>query len=137
MHKLLLLKAFKKAEKDIGSVVMQRKAKHLSDYILESSGQPYGEKILCLNYKKAKKEPTQEIEFKQFVVQSLSEYLGYKDFVEFSEQNDPLNFNQANGTNDKGIWTKFLKYFKQYVMICIMILVLLFLLNDIFKEKLR
>ena len=81
MDNKLLLEAFKKAEKDIQTDKPTRLAQHLSDYILEQSGEPYGEKSLRTHYKTAKKGDP--IDLKKFVANALSVYLGYESFEDF------------------------------------------------------
>lgn len=81
MHSTLLLKAFKKAESEIHSDKPTHLAHHLSDYIQEQSGEPYGEKSLRTHYSTAKKG--EDIDLKKFVANALSEYLGYENFEAF------------------------------------------------------
>lgn len=109
MHRYLLLEAFKKAKKEKGSYTW-RQAKHISNYILDSSDQPYGEKILSINYKKAKKNPPERIELKPFVEQSLCEYLGCEDFKDFKEKYPIENTHQK----PKSIWELSIRITKKY-----------------------
>lgn len=81
MNNKLLLEAFKKAEKDIHTDKPTRLAQHLSDYIQEQSGEPYGEKSLRNHYTAAKKGDP--IDLKKFVANALSVYLGYESFENF------------------------------------------------------
>jgi hypothetical protein len=81
MYNTLLLKAFEKAESEIQSNKPTHSAQHLSDFIQEQSGEPYGEKSLRTHYSTAKKG--EDIDLKKFVANALSVYLGYNSFEDF------------------------------------------------------
>ncbi len=81
MYSQLIIKAFEKAKHDIQTDKPTRLAQHLSDYILEQSGEPYGEKSLRTHYKTAKKGDP--IDLKKFVANALSVYLGFESFEDF------------------------------------------------------
>lgn len=84
MHRALLLAAFKKAEKETGSTIISRLATHISGYILEESGEGFGERSLRDYYKAAKEDKDDRIELRPFVVKALCAYLGYATFDEFN-----------------------------------------------------
>ncbi len=90
MNSQLLLNAFEKAESDIQSSKPTHLAQHLSDYILEQSGEPYGEKSLRTHYAAAKKGDA--IDLKKFVANALSVYLGYESFEDFvkAQPSEPI-----------------------------------------------
>lgn len=81
MYSQLIIKAFEKAREKIQSDKPTRLAQHLSDYIQEQSGEPYGEKSLRNHYTAAKKGDP--IDLKKFVANALSVYLGYESFEDF------------------------------------------------------
>lgn len=84
MYRQLLLKAFEKAGKDIRSNKPTRQAQHLSDYILEDSGEPYGEK--SLRNQRAAAKAGKEVELKSYVVSALCHYVGYPHFQDFLKE---------------------------------------------------
>lgn len=96
MHNQLLLKAFKKAKKEIQSDKKTRLAKHLSDYIFKDSGEVYGEKSLRTYFTKAQNKTGEAIELKSYVAHSLSKYLGYENFPHFLKEETNL-VKEANG----------------------------------------
>jgi hypothetical protein len=87
MHRDLILKAFEKTKKDIRTNKSTHLAKHLSDYIFEESRETYGEKSLRTYYKKAINNSSENIEFKGYVKEALSKYLGYRDYQHFLKEN--------------------------------------------------
>jgi len=87
MHRQLIIKAIEKAKKELGSSKKTHAAQHLSDFILEETGEPYGEKSLRGNYNKAKGNSEENIEFKNYVANSLSKYLGYGSYNHFLSEN--------------------------------------------------
>jgi hypothetical protein len=101
MHSGILIKAFEKAGKDIGSEIINRQAKHLSMFIQEDSGEAYGEKSLINYYNRARADSFAKIEFKQYVVQSLCNFLGYTNFEEFKAKNPLLSGEKTKGKKDQ------------------------------------
>ncbi|RCW91320.1 hypothetical protein [Winogradskyella arenosi] len=89
MHKQLLIKAFEKAEEEIKTESVSPRAQLLSDFILEDSKAPYGERILRDNYNKIIHNSEEEIRLKKHVEVALSHYLGYSDYLDFIEKNKP------------------------------------------------
>ncbi|MCK0132324.1 hypothetical protein MWU59_12505 [Flavobacteriaceae bacterium F08102] len=87
MHRNLIIKAFEKAKRDIQSTKLTHLSTHLSDYIFEVSGEQYGEKSLRTYYNLATQNSSDTIEFKEYVKQSLSKFLGYKNYQEFIREN--------------------------------------------------
>lgn len=98
MHKELIIIAFEEAKNKTGSTVPIRLARHLSDFIYEDSGQTYGERSLIDKYKLAQENSRNQVEFRQYVVQSISKYLGYNSYDEFVKRND----SKKNKKNDEG-----------------------------------
>jgi len=101
MHKYLIIKAFEKAEKEVGSKKSTYLAKHLSDYIFEKSGEQYGEKSLRTYYSVAKRKSKDNVEFKHFVKQSLCKYLGYGTFEDFEVANVQLKLKKNKKFNER------------------------------------
>ncbi|SDH29637.1 hypothetical protein [Winogradskyella thalassocola] len=87
MHKKLLIKAFEKAEEEISSDKVFPRAQLLSDFIVNDSKEPYGEKILSLKYKSALNGSKETIRLKKHAEDALSHYLGYDDYLEFTQKN--------------------------------------------------
>lgn len=83
MHNQLLLKTFEKAAHDLKTNKPTQLAQHLSDYIREHSGEPYGEKSLRNHYTAVKKGDP--IKLKKYVANALSSYLGFKNYETFVE----------------------------------------------------
>lgn len=81
MYNNLIIKAFEKAKEEIHSDKPTHLAQHLSDFIQEQSGEPYGEKSLRNQFTAAKKGDP--IDLKKFVAHALSVYLGYESFEGF------------------------------------------------------
>lgn len=105
MHRNLLHKAFNKAKKDLGSDRITHLSQHLSDYIIEDSKEPYGEKSLRVNYKKILENSSKKIYLKEYAAEALSHYLEFSSYAHFIKNNldedtkknsKPLNFTQKN-----------------------------------------
>lgn len=86
MHRKLLLEAFKKVENDEELTKKTHVTVFLSDYILEDSGEPYGEKILRIHYNNAISNTDDKVELKSFAANSLSRYLGYSSFSTYDKK---------------------------------------------------
>lgn len=129
MHRLLLIKAFKKAEEEIGSDKITRRAQHLSDFIVENSKQPYGERILRDYYKKINDSPTEDIHLKIFVVKALSHYLGYEDYHDFFEKN------KSTKTKTGSHFINQLKKHKAILIILLIAMIGFFVFNAATKQK--
>ncbi|MGJ8593301.1 MAG: hypothetical protein ACSHXF_12180 [Aquaticitalea sp.] len=78
MHSNLLHQAFQKAQDTISSDKPTHLSRHLSDYILEDSHEPFGEKSLRNYYNRIFDD--EEVCLKPFVVLSLCHYLGYANY---------------------------------------------------------
>lgn len=87
MHKKLLLESFEKAEEKLGTDRITHLSQELSDFIVESSNQPYGEKTLRVSFNKVKNNPEEKLHLKQFAADGLSQYLGYENFSEYVKSN--------------------------------------------------
>ncbi len=87
MHRYLIIKAFEKAKRETLTDKKTRMAKHLSDYIFEETGEVYGEKSLRTHFTNASENAAENIEFKAYVANALSKYLGYNDFSHFLREN--------------------------------------------------
>lgn len=81
MHSNLLLKAFQKAQDTISSEKPTHLSRHLSDFIMEDSGEPFGEKSLRNYYRNIFE--SKEVNLKPYVVQSLCHYLGYDSYESY------------------------------------------------------
>ncbi len=132
MHSHLLLKAFEKAGKDIGSEVVNRQAIYLSEFIFENSGETYGEKSLIINYNRARSDSETKIEFKQYVVQSLCSFLEFKNFQEFNKRNPkPETSDTSNNFKEKlFIWVK-----KNKILLTILILVSILFFVSVDRQR--
>lgn len=121
MHRELIIKAFEKAKKEVQSVKLTHSSSHLSDYISEESGVVYGEKSLRTYYKKAIGNSEDNIEFKEYVKESLSKFLGYDDYQHYLKENLPKrkqnnnsfisNINKKKTTIGSIIIALFITYF--------------------------
>lgn len=87
MHNQLLLLAFEKAKEEIQTDKNLPRAQLLSDFILEDSKEPYGERILREKYNQAKSKEN-SIRLKKHAEEALSHYLGYNDYRAFLESNN-------------------------------------------------
>lgn len=85
MYNHLIINSFEKAKEEIHSDKPTHLAQHLSDFIQEQSGEPYGEKSLRNQFTAAKKGDP--IDLKKFVAHALSVYLGYENFEAFVKAN--------------------------------------------------
>ena len=123
MHTSLLLKAFEKAESVIQSRKPTRLAQHLSDYIQEQSGEPFGEKSLRNHYTAAKKG--NPIDLKTFVANALSTYLGFENLETFI---------QAHPTVPKQKKPFYMRY-KWPIAGLLVVLVMVFGYHQLTKER--
>ncbi len=96
MHNKLLIDAFEKAEKKIGSDKASPRAQHLSDYIFEDSKEQYGEKSLRIKYKAISDDSKKTIRLTKHVEEALSHYLGYEDYAAFVTQNKEIEKKEGN-----------------------------------------
>lgn len=133
MHNVLLIKAFEKAGKDIGSTKKVRIARKLSDVIYEDCKQQYGEKILVVNYNKLKKNPDAKIELKSFVTDALSRYLGYANYVAFANENRAVE--TIAKTGEKHPAFNFLKQNKVAIIVAGMLLIGFAVYYSISKQR--
>ena len=88
MHIKLLVLAFQKAEEEIQTDKVLPRAKLLSDFILEDSKEPYGEKILGIKFNSVKDGSKKSIRLKKHAEEALSHYLGYEDYADFLKKNN-------------------------------------------------
>ena len=133
MHNILLVKAFEKAREEIGSNIKTRIANKLSNIIYEDNGQQYGDKILVVNYNKVKSDPNTQIELKPFVLDALSRYVGYQDYVSFANQNKPSNeLQEQNKTNAA---FGFVKEYKIGIIICVFLVIGFIIFNSINQQR--
>lgn len=84
----ILILAFGKAEKEIGSSKKTHLAQHLSDILLEEYGYQINERTLRDHYTNHKngRSDTQE-DLKPKLISCLCDYLGYRDYADFVGQN--------------------------------------------------
>ncbi|GAB5565185.1 MAG: hypothetical protein Wins2KO_22480 [Winogradskyella sp.] len=80
--------AFEKAKEEIQTDKNSPRAQLLSNFILENSKEPYGEKSLRDKYNSLINKPDSTIRLKKHVEEALSHYLGYKDYRTFLESNN-------------------------------------------------
>ena len=106
MHRKLILAAFKKAGEDTGSGFPKRLASHLSDFILDKSGESFGEKSLRNYYNASLKDENRIIELRPFVVKSLCSYLEYADFQDFNKANPAGEATKTKGSESPGLHKK-------------------------------
>ncbi len=123
MYTSLLLKAFEKAESILQSRKSTHLAQHLSDYIQEQSGEPYGEKSLRNHYKAAKNG--NPIDLKKFVANALGSYLGYANFEEY------VMANPVEPQKKKGLWTQY----KVPIIGLLIVLISAFVYHTLTKER--
>lgn len=128
MHKELLIKAFEKAKEETGYSVTKRLATHISDFILEESGQAFGERSLRDYYNTARKENT-TIELKPFVVEALCSFLDYKSYQNFLNDQNPKIKNQDKGRTEMR-WTTKSKAYSSIVVGVIITLLGYYFLRD-------
>jgi hypothetical protein len=133
MHKELIILAFEKAKKDTGSEKLTRLSNHLSDFIQEDSGEVYGEKSLRINYNLVRQENEKQIEFKSYVIESLSHYLGYENYLEFVKEKSIIQVNI--NLNPKDVIKKFLKKNKITLFVSLIIIVGFLLANKVTKQR--
>lgn len=109
MHKKLILKVFEKAknekEKQTGIVASKnRLSEIISEILLNDYKCVFGDKSLRILYTKAKNSNEEGVEIKQLkVVDALCKYLGYKDYVDFVNNNLDLKSSVVLSNNKKGI----------------------------------
>lgn len=96
MHTKLLVLAFQKAEQEIQTDKVSPRAQLLSDFIFEDTKEPYGERILREKYNEVKDDAKKTIRLKKHVEDSLSHYLGYKDYPAFLEANNSPELDERN-----------------------------------------
>ncbi|WP_111682715.1 hypothetical protein [Winogradskyella tangerina] len=96
MYQILLKTAFEKAEEELNTDKIQPRAKLLSDYILEDSREPYGEKSLRDKYHSVVTEPNRKIRLKSYVAESLSHYLEYKNYSDFIKNHNDTFYDPNN-----------------------------------------
>ncbi|WP_299100883.1 hypothetical protein [uncultured Winogradskyella sp.] len=118
MNNKLLIKAFEKAKEEINTDSVAPRAQKLSDFILEDSKEPYGAKILRIKFNSIKLDPETSITLKDHAKNSLSHYLGYNDFLEFSHKNQDPN------SNDKSVSNKSTAHYK-IIIACLVITLLI------------
>ena len=93
MHKKLILKAFEKAkikeEKETGiSASINKLSVRISDDLLNNYKCSFGDKSLRTLYKDASSRSEKKVIIKQFIViDSLCKYLGYDDYIDFTNKN--------------------------------------------------
>jgi len=111
MYHQLLIRAFEKAKQEIRNQADTPAAEHLSEFILEDSGQPYGERSLRTRYKEAREG--NPFDLRNYVVESLAHYLGYENFEAFLKEHP----------QEKGALRKisfYRKYSKGYIGLAVM-----------------
>jgi len=83
MHRKLLINAYEKAKKEQGLIKKTHVTEFLSEYITNQTKEPYGEKIIRINYNKAISSTNEKVELKSFAAESLCHYLGDKTYLEY------------------------------------------------------
>ncbi|WP_225034713.1 hypothetical protein [Winogradskyella sp. SM1960] len=87
MHRKLLKEAFNKAKEDTGSEKLTHLATHLSDFIVEDSKTPYGERVLRDNYNKILNNTEDKIYLRAHAAEALSHYLGFTSYANYIKIN--------------------------------------------------
>jgi hypothetical protein len=129
MHKKLLEEAFNKAKEETGSERITHLSQHLSDFIVEDSREPYGERILRDYYNRIINNSEERICLKAHAVESLSHYLGFSNYSDFIKISPTETTN--NSTNSK----TFLNTYKYAILISLFIIVALFIFNSVTKQR--
>ncbi len=109
MHKELLEEAFNKAKEETRSDRVTHLSKYLSDFIVEDSNEPYGERILRDHYNKIIKNSNEKIYLREHAAESLSHYLGFADFTDF------INTSTNDKTNKKSKSNSFVKSINSFL----------------------
>lgn len=129
MHRNLVSQAFKKASKDLGSDKITHLSNHLSDYIVEKSGEPYGERILRDNYNKTLENSEEKIYLRDYAAEALSDYLGFVNFAEFLRKNPNEQTSQVSHSQN------FLKKNKLVILFFLVFIAALFIYNSATKQR--
>lgn len=129
MHRKLVSEAFNKAKEETGSERVTHLAQHLSDFIVEDSKEPYGERILRDNYNKLVKNVDEKIYLREHAAESLSHFLGYSNFADFIQNN--LSSASTVNTNPDN----FIKKNKLVLIIGVLIIAGLLIYNSATRQK--
>jgi hypothetical protein len=129
MHRKLVSEAFKKAKKETGSERVTHLAQYLSDYIVEDSKEPYGERILRDNYNKLVKNADEKIYLREHAAESLSHFLGFTSFADFIQNNQSLE------THIRTQPTNFIKQNKLVLIISVVLIAGLLIYSSATRQK--
>ncbi|WP_157662494.1 hypothetical protein [Winogradskyella sp. PC-19] len=129
MHRELLIKAFQKAEEEIQTDKVLPRAKLLSDFILEDSKEPYGEKILGIKFKAVKDGAKKTIRLKKHAEEALSHYLDYEDYPSF------LKANSVDKPDDKGRVEIFWNKNKIILIVSLVIITSIIIYNSLNRQR--
>lgn len=83
----ILILAFEKAREEIGSTTKTHLSKHLSDVLLEDYKYQISERTLRDYYTNYKNNNTAQEDLKPKLISCLCQYLGYKDYADFIQNN--------------------------------------------------
>lgn len=128
MHKKLLIKAFKKAKGEIGTDKVSPRAQHLSDFILEFSKEPYGERILREKFNALNKAGDKNVRLKKHAEEALSNYLGYEKFTDFVNENSDEETVKVNKL-------KRLLNYKTAILLGVIVIISAFTYNSTTKQR--
>ncbi|WP_033960392.1 hypothetical protein [Psychroserpens jangbogonensis] len=129
MHSTLIKNAFQKAKKEIGSDKITHISKYLSDYIVNHSKEPYGEKSLRVNYNKLLENSDDKIYLKEHAAEALSHYLGFSNYADFIKNNsDEETTNPPKSQN-------FSKKNKLVVILFLVVISGVFVYNSVTKQR--
>ncbi len=129
MHNQLLIMAFEKAKEEIQTDKNSPRAQLLSDFILEDSKEPYGEKSLRDKYTSLINKPNSTIRLKKHVEVALSHYLGYKDYRAFLESNNMGEIDERSRV--KILWDKN----KITIIVCLIIITTVLIYSSITRQR--
>lgn len=129
MHKNLVSQAFQKAKADLGSDKITHLSKHLSDYIVEDSKAPYGEKALRISYNKISKNTNEKIYLKEHAAEALSRYLGFINYADFLQKNSNEHSSKISKSQN------FLKRNTLVIFFSLVFIAALFTYNSATKQK--
>ncbi|WP_458625961.1 hypothetical protein [Winogradskyella sp. PC D3.3] len=129
MHRKLLEEAFKKAEKETQSHKVTHLSIYLSDYIVEDSKEPYGERVLRDHYNKLMNHPEERIHIKAHAATSLSHFLGFSSFSDFIKQH-PTEITD-NVTKTRSFFNKH----KRTISIVIIVIIGIYIVNSVTKQR--
>ncbi|NRD24084.1 hypothetical protein HNV10_12560 [Winogradskyella litoriviva] len=129
MHKKLLNDAFEKAAIEINTFHVSPRSQHLSDFIINDTKEPYGERILREKFKALQSGTSTNIRLKKHAEEALSHYLDYKDYNEFVAKNKDYKIKE-----DKSL-KLFLRKNRITIMVSILLIIGLLVYNSATTQR--